>query len=776
MAEAKFTIRQEDLDKLIAGLKKSEMSVEEFEQAVQDLNKLKVELKGVDKAKADLDSANASAEALKNEGALLKAAWDKAAAAFQAAAKKANFDPSSASAKRLRKDVEKAGAAIVKFGTRGERALDGTEKELDDVRRAARKARTELDKFKGSAKNINSLGKSLRSLRTILIGLGFATAVRALSRFIESAVEAKRIFDGLEFSLRAATKTTEEYERANATVIETSRRLGLEIGTLGRNYSNLIASTGDLNISQREVEDLFIATAEAARVFQIPAKQTERAFNAIAQSASKGVLSMEEVRQQLSEAIPGVVPKIAKALDLTNAEFIKLVSTGKILAEDALPAITAAMRELAGDQVVAAAASLNAQIGRVGNAFLQLKARVVEANEEVGSEFLDSLEKVISESPVAEKALANLVKNFIDVSDELVQMAPAAVQVADLLGTTLAVAIKGLLAPLKLAGGFVKDFTQSLVAFYDILNGGEGEFEFEAIVIAAEETAQKIGLVNEKLLAQQGKNADEAIRIAQETEDQITRVVEEAGRDRVEAERMSAAEREKILTDLAKKLIKIDIAASLETLDAFDAISDQSKIVAEHRIADSAAMAEQISQLETALGEDIGVALDRQLDKTKLTNEQRVELQRELSEELLRIEAEAFDKLEAARAKFAEEIEGGGDRKEAEEKLQETLVALEEAALEKRLDLLGKYVENAGKLEEKRIKDLEKVLEELEKAEQESLDALPRSASRRADPRPDRQSGRGRPGHRGSEGRRRRADQRPAEGAEPASTWYRGRR
>ena len=49
-------------------------------------------------------------------------------------------------------------------------------------------------------------------------------------------------------------------------------------------------------------------------------------MSALAQMASKGTVSMEELRQQLGDRLPGALGLAAKGLGITEQELIKLVS------------------------------------------------------------------------------------------------------------------------------------------------------------------------------------------------------------------------------------------------------------------------------------------------------------------------------------------------------------------------------------------------------------------------------------------------------------------
>lgn len=69
----------------------------------------------------------------------------------------------------------------------------------------------------------------------------------------------------------------------------------------------------------------------------------KRASVAIQQMAGKGVVSMEELRQQLGEAVPTAIQQMADGLGVTYSKLVKEISLGKVKSE---PAIIAMFREM----------------------------------------------------------------------------------------------------------------------------------------------------------------------------------------------------------------------------------------------------------------------------------------------------------------------------------------------------------------------------------------------------------------------------------------------
>ena len=83
---------------------------------------------------------------------------------------------------------------------------------------------------------------------------------------------------------------------------------------------------------------------------------------ALQQMAGKGVVSMEELRRQLGDALPGAMKAMASAMNLTMGQLVKVVGTGTLESKNAIYQLTAELDRLYGG---AAAQKLNTYIGQL---------------------------------------------------------------------------------------------------------------------------------------------------------------------------------------------------------------------------------------------------------------------------------------------------------------------------------------------------------------------------------------------------------------------------
>lgn len=84
-------------------------------------------------------------------------------------------------------------------------------------------------------------------------------------------------------------------------------------------------------------EELFRSLTGYARLMGRSDEQIQRALTAVSQMASKGQVMAEELKGQLSEALPGATQAFAKALGLTEKQLFDKMKNGDVKASDALP-------------------------------------------------------------------------------------------------------------------------------------------------------------------------------------------------------------------------------------------------------------------------------------------------------------------------------------------------------------------------------------------------------------------------------------------------------
>jgi tape measure domain-containing protein len=178
--------------------------------------------------------------------------------------------------------------------------------------------------------------------------------------------------------LAASTGSAAKTERAWTFLRKTSTELGLSLGTLTNQYGSLAAAAMGTSLQTKEIETIFTAISEKAAILGMNNQRVGLTFLAIEQMMSKGVISMEELRRQFGENVPGAMGIMARSLDVSTAELNKMVATGRLLSEDVLPLMADQMRKESKEAVKTLGGSMQASIAKLDTAFFDLKQTLVD--------------------------------------------------------------------------------------------------------------------------------------------------------------------------------------------------------------------------------------------------------------------------------------------------------------------------------------------------------------------------------------------------------------
>ncbi len=757
-ATATIAILLEDNERLVAQLKKATDALKALNSEAGKIGKKKIEIdvSSLDRAQKELKETADASRKLAEEGKRLEREFTQALRNLDKASKRLGFDPLSRSAQNLRARVDEAGRSLIKFGQDAPRALKLSAEEARRVEAAVAKANKQWFEFQragnvaaSAARKVAAAEKAaaaaarklatdqrkaavaaerlakaeelaaekarrlaaaqraarkaalgfqgtMRSLRSTLAAVGVLLLARRLTRLVGTAVEVKRVFDGIEQTLKAVTDTTADYNRAQALVLDTARRLGLEIAGLGQDYANFLASTKPLALSQRQIEDAFVAVSEAGRVLNLSQQRLNLTFLALSQIASKGIATMEELRRQLGDQLPGVFPRVAAAMGVTTTALIDMIRKGEVLAEDVIPAITKAAKDLAGGQVLEATKTLAASVARLGLEYeLWLKALAEGAEEGLKS---------------ASERTQQLLRDNQDLAGSLGELAGDLPGVAVGLGDLF-------IKPLRDAIQF-REEAGRLPGLFELI-GSKLVFGAEEISIAFNETFDSVqggaklsGKSLEQLAEEAGRTGEAAARAAGKVEESGRRVAQGIA----ESLRLLAAAREDALQAL-------DDVGDSGLQDFLDNLEQQVRAVKEsfreQKDARRAALDDQLAvergQTTSLIGE-----FEKRSTEFSVAENKRVEAVEQVSQKLLDLERETARKRAEVIAKAAAEAEKASteQREQILKDAQEDLLKIEVDLAEKREDIVRDGIEKLEKLERQRAETAKKELKKIEEAEE----------------------------------------------------------
>lgn len=387
---------------------------------------------------------------------LAKAGLERDAAAAAAAIRKQLGDVEAdiklktddASIKKLERAISELADETLQTAQQAEflkRAYNLSDREIDQVIGKMRRLGDETDRTKNSAGGLNEiLTGLLRGVGDRLLE-GFLDSLREIARLTAEltlkSLELARSQDQVEAALGAVFPTQEAIAEQLAFVRQVADETGGSFTALSKEYAKFAAAAGLAGVETSVLQGVFRESSRVAALFGASAADQNLILNALSQIASKGVVSMEELRQQLGERLPVAFKATADGLGITTAELNGLVSSGQLTAQEFFPAFERGLKGIQGE-----ANATTVSIGLLRNNFddglralgkgLQpLQNEVLEFVNAVllaaGEEFdgfdpiLDATERLttaLEESPEAVEAFGAV---FADIANAVVEQVGA---------------------------------------------------------------------------------------------------------------------------------------------------------------------------------------------------------------------------------------------------------------------------------------------------------------------------------------------------------------
>lgn len=198
--------------------------------------------------------------------------------------------------------------------------------------------------------------------------------------------------------------------------IERMFRLSQKTGTSFRQTAKLGAGiAGALQFTGIENQTIKL-TEQIVKVntaLQLGADESQRFETALVQMLSKGVVSMEEVRQQAAEAVPSFFPALARGLDMTPGEAMKAISSGEVSSAEAVPAALEELTKMSAGSYEEGLRSLPASLNRINNSMTEINATFGAAPLDAMSTIARTFANILEAATPLIKFLAPLASAFV---------------------------------------------------------------------------------------------------------------------------------------------------------------------------------------------------------------------------------------------------------------------------------------------------------------------------------------------------------------------------
>lgn len=420
---ATIAILLEEVQKFLKGAKSEEEAIERVLKATEKLNKTKFgpktdRLKKLGDALRDTGS---EAKKLAKEGDRLGKDFGRALQNLQRASDRLNFKPASASAQRLRAEVDRAGRAFLEFAKTAPRALNATEKELKDVEKAASRARAQFSKFQQGVKpsKFNRLADSFRSLNTAVAAFAGAVAIRRLEEIGAASVSAAQDLGRLENALNAIEGVNAD--EVLGRVAARADALGVDLFELEKLTSGFVNTALRMGLTLEEalaiIEGFSVASVGAGK----SQEELARALRQVEQGISKGKFEMQDLKI-IMEVIPGVTTALAKGFGITTEELSKLQKNGLIPAKEAVIVLAAELPKLFGEAVQKNAQDTRADTQRLTDSLRSLGRSIATDILPELEEWLELFKGIAQVGPSEQSGISRFIASISDQLQRLVRL------------------------------------------------------------------------------------------------------------------------------------------------------------------------------------------------------------------------------------------------------------------------------------------------------------------------------------------------------------------
>ena len=255
--------------------------------------------------------------------------------------------------------------------------LRKAQKDFDSLHSRVLNADKAVGKFN---RNVGNYPKqAISGLKNLLSAFGIVGGLTLFANAIKEAYTLSKELQGLNQALKQVTGTQEEYSNQQSFLKGLASDFGVEINSLTQQFTQFYVSAKN-KIAGEDIQQIFKSVTKAGATMGLSVEAQQRAFLALNQMMSKGVVSAEELRGQLGEALPGAFGIMAKALNTNEVGLNKMLKSGSLLAKDVLPKFAKALEEVYGIETVERIENVISAENRLKNSWVSFVGSVTEGN------------------------------------------------------------------------------------------------------------------------------------------------------------------------------------------------------------------------------------------------------------------------------------------------------------------------------------------------------------------------------------------------------------
>jgi tape measure domain-containing protein len=270
--------------------------------------------------------------------------------------------------------------------------------------------KTSLNKAKSAW---NSMGSVIGKVAKIAAGGGLVVA-GVIAGLVNSGLKMQKFRTTLTVVTGTIKGANEELEFLR----KLTDRVGISFTASAEPFARFAAAATNI-FDKTEIREIFSSFSEASAALHLNQQEINGVFLALQQIASKGKVSMEELRLQLAERIPGAMQLAADSMGLTIDDLESQIKRGLISAEDFLGGFAVKVHEKFGNAADTASRTVSGAFARMQTAVFHASAKIAEGGLlDAMSDGADRLGKFLNDNidllEEVGKHLGTLVRKAVD--------------------------------------------------------------------------------------------------------------------------------------------------------------------------------------------------------------------------------------------------------------------------------------------------------------------------------------------------------------------------
>lgn len=258
--------------------------------------------------------------------------------------------------------------------------------------------REAIIKSKGATSSINGnkAANSLDSLSSAAVKtagafISFQAVLSSYQKIMEVGLQRASSERSIDFVFDKDASQVKEFTKSLA------QTTGLDIAELQSQFAGFGASAKE-SMGIQGSEELFKNMIGYARLMGRSEEEIKRALTALSQMAGKGQVMAEELKGQLSEAVPGMVQVFAKATGKSEQELFDAMKKGALKSADTLQKVTQELNKqiTAKGGWKAISESTQAQLGNLKNSWNTTLDSIFRGSENGLQDFTRSLTTLLN--------------------------------------------------------------------------------------------------------------------------------------------------------------------------------------------------------------------------------------------------------------------------------------------------------------------------------------------------------------------------------------------